>query len=310
MNANDLLLWLSAMGSGSWSRYRAAVDDLEPCDDPNGENEQADQGSGDTWGLPGYLRLRLDLERLGHAEFFRRAFPNGWRVVPPALVCGDMKGRAIGVLCGARTEAMMARLNDAAGELKVETDPQPGCPDGVRIEAPEQTRLKEVARLAGICFQPDGPRMLLAALPPVDDRQLRKPEEMPLGPDWDVSRFSARTLSWSSVTPQEARAVSLGLVRFNVRHQPCYYLCDRGQPFRIPVQVGKYIVLRRMRRCVLSYDAATQTLSMPVSCRPPLLIDRALTLCSGLIPPVENGQLLYRSITRDIWLTACALLRQ
>jgi hypothetical protein len=62
--------------------------------------------------------------------------------------------------------------------------------------------------------------VLLAAIPPVDDPQLRTATELPFGSDWDVSRFSATTLGWTATMAEEARRSSFGLFRFNVRFQP------------------------------------------------------------------------------------------
>jgi hypothetical protein len=66
---------------------------------------------------------------------------------------------------------------------------------------------------------------------------------------------------------------------------------------------------------VLRYDALSRTLSMPASCRPPFLVERALILCSGSPPSYEssgarNGALQYADVPDDIAAIAAALLRQ
>ena len=104
MNANDLLLWISANGRGSWSRYKSAVDELAFSEDA--AEDDADYGGDDAkenHGIPIHHRLRLNLERLGHAEFFRSEFENGWRVVPPCLVMAYGTAKPTAFLCGART---------------------------------------------------------------------------------------------------------------------------------------------------------------------------------------------------------------
>ena len=310
MNPNDLLLWISAKGSGTWARYRAAVDELQVSEDANGNDEDLGEDVPDSSGLPIHHRLRLNLERLGHAEFFRADFQNGWRVVPPTVACANNEAGTVGILCGARTNRLLDRIKGAAASLRVTTTGQPECPDRVEIIAEEQSQLERIARSTGLFFQPDGARMLLASVPPVDDWQLRTPTELPFGDDWEVNRFSATRLGWMSTTAHEARRASFGLFRFRMAYQPQYYIRLRGQAYKIPVQVGKYIVLRGRRRHVVAYDAYSQTLSVPVSCRPPLLVDRALTLCSGLIPLVESGRLVYQNVSKAIALTTSGLLRQ
>lgn len=310
MNANDLLIWLSAKGSGSWSRFRAAVDELYLSDDSNGDDEDLNESAQVGGGLQVHHRLRLNLERLGHTEFFRKGFQNGWRVVPPTLACLSNKSEAVGTLCGARTDQLLARIENVAAALRITVTGQPECPDRIQIIAQDQSRLQQFAESTGLYFQPDAVRMLLAAAPSVDDPQLRTLTEMPFGTDWEVNRFSVSKLRWTSASPGEATSAFFGLFRFYVRFQHHYYLCLRGKAYRVPVQVGKYIVLRKRRLCVISYDEDKQTLSMPVSCRPPLLIDRALTLCTGLIPGVENGRLEFHNINKTIALTTSALMRQ
>jgi len=310
MNANDLLIWLSAKGSGNWSRFRAAIDELYLLDDPIGDDEDLNENAPVGGGLPVQHRLRLNLERLGHAEFFRKGFQNGWRVVPPTLACLSNNSEAVGTLCGARTGKLLEHVENADSTLRTTFSIQQGCPDRIQIIAKYESQLQNFADSVGLYFQPDAVRMLLSAVPPVDNLQLRTPTELPFGTDWDVNRFSARKLQWVSASSGEAASAFFGLYRFYVRFQYHYYLCLRKKAYKIPVQVGKYIVLRKKRRHVLSYDEDKQILSMPVSCRPPPLIDRALTLCTGLIPDVENGRLEYSNINKTTALTSSALLRQ
>ncbi len=310
MNANNLLAWLSAKGSGTWSRYRAAVDELQVSDHTNGEDEDLHENVPDSGSLPVHHRLRLNLERLGHAEFFRKDFKNGWRVVPPVLACASNQPEAVGILCGARTDQLLARIEDASTDLRITATNQKECPDRISIIANDQRQLQSVAESVGLHFQPEAARMLLAAVPPIDDLQLLTPAELPFGADWEVKRFSPKTLGWASATADEARSASFGLFRFQMAFRPQYYLRSRRKEYTIPVQVGKYIVLRKHRRRVVSYNADKQTFLVPVSCRPPLLVDRALTLCSGLIPRVEKRHLKYQNVSKAIALKTAALLKE
>jgi len=305
-----LVIWLSAKGSGSWSRFRAAVNELYLSDDFIGDDEDVIESAPASGDLPFHHRLRLNLERLGHAEFFCKDFKNGWRVVPPTLACLSNGSEAVGILCGARPEQLLVQIENSAAAPRIMVDDQPECPNRIQIIAQDQSQLRQIAESTGLYFLPDAARMLLAAIPPVDNPQLRAQSEMPFGADWEVSRFSVNKLQWSSVSPDEARSAFFGLFRFYVHFQNHYYLCLHGKSYRIPVQIGKYIVLRKGRRRVVSYDENKQTLSIPVSCRPPALIDRALTLCTGLIPVVENGQLTFNNINKTTALTSLELMRQ
>lgn len=311
MNVNDLLTWLSARGAGTWSRYRAAVDELQLADHENSSEEDLAENVPDGKSLPLHLRLRLNLERLGHAEFFRKDFPSGWRVVPPTLACNDHDGGVVGILCGARSDELMARIRAAARIDRLEIREQLECPDRVLIGSNNHSRMKDLAQRVGIRLQWDAAQALLASLPAVDDWQMRRRAELPFGSDWEVDRFSTSTLGWRDASADEARAASLGLYRFRTRRMPEYYLMMKGNSYRVSVQVGKYMMLNsKRRRHLVSYMAASKILSMPISCRPPPLIDRALTLSSGLIPGIENGQLRYQGVSPEVAITSTALLKQ
>ncbi|HVC94794.1 MAG TPA: hypothetical protein VND64_13940, partial [Pirellulales bacterium] len=242
MDPNDLLLWMSAKGIGTWGRFRAAVDELQASEDVDQNDDDLAEDAPAQGGFPIHHRLRLNFERLGHAEFFREDFPNGWRVVPPTLACISDELGHIGILCGARTDKVIMGVEERAEDLRLETLAQPECPDRIQVRADKPSQLAQLADAARVHFQPEAARTLLAAIPPIDDSQLET-SELPLGNDWDVKRFSAKTLSWATVAPDEARRAPIGLFRIMVHCQPHYYLRLRETTYCVPVQVGKYILL-------------------------------------------------------------------
>src|SRR5262249_45946131 len=171
MNVNNLLLWLSAKGSGSWARFRAALDELRDRDSLlDGEVEESESGTGN---FPIHHAVRQNLERLGHAEFFRRDFPTGWRVVPPILASVSKGSTVVGFLCGARNAELMEHIERSSSVLQIEAKAQIGCPDRIQITAKDQSQVQQLADEWKIIFQPNAPRMLLAAVPPVNNEQLR-----------------------------------------------------------------------------------------------------------------------------------------
>lgn len=308
MNPNDLLLWLSAKGSGSWARYRSAVDELQSLDEPSNADQDLDDGVPESGSLPVHLRLRLNLERLGHVEFFRDDFPDGWRIVPPTLACDDTGLQA--VLCGARTDSLIRQVEDAIDGVSMQRSTQRECPDVIHVVVEEERHMQRVAAAADLYLQPRAVSQLLAAVPPIDDMQMRTPAELPFGTEWDASEFIAEKLGWISVEADKARAADSGLFRFHIHFQPHYFVKLRGRSFRIPVQVGKYLMLRKARQRVTTYDRDAMVFAVPVACRPPLLIDRALTLCTGRVPEVDKGHLIYRNVGNDKAIAVRALLRQ
>lgn len=316
MSANSLLLWMSARRSGSWAQFRAAVEELHLGADAEVDGEGDD--APDQFALPLYQTLRFNLQRVGHAEFFAGAGDGAeWRVAPPVLAITRHQCGLLGVVAGARSLSLMDRLRSAAARHRAEIRvfALASYPDQILITAETRDTLASTAEEAGFFLQDDAPAALLASLPPVDDPRVRYHTELPFGSDWRTERFSPEDLVWRSAKLDDARAVSAGLFRFSLRHQRHVLFCCRGAVARIPGQVGKYLVLRRRRRQVLRYDAPKRTLSMPTSCRPPFLIERALIMCSGLIPSYDGGGprggcLQYAEIPEDIARLAAALLRQ
>lgn len=314
MSANALLLWMSARREGSWQQFRTAVEELHlgESNDLEGEGDDAP----DQFALPLYQTLRFNLQRLGHAEFFAGAGGDAdWRVTPPSLAVTHHPRGWLGIVAGARSPTLLRRLHAAAGTANLETLAFPAYPDQILVTAGDLGAVEAVAERAGLVLQVDAPAALLTSLPPIDDPCVRYPTQLPFGADWRIDRFSSDDLAWRSATLDDARAASGGLFRFALRHQRHVLFCTRGAAFRIPGQVGKYLVLRgRRRRQVLRYDGTKRSLAVPASCRPPFLVERALILCSGSPPVYEGGPrggvIHYAEIPDDIAAIAAALLRQ
>ena len=311
MSANALLLWMSARRQGSWQQFRAAIEELhlgESDDLLGGEDDE----TRDQFALSLYQTLRFNLQRLGHAEFFAGAGGADWRVTPPSLAVTQLARGWLGILVGARSQALMQRLNVSSGPASLEMLPYPGYPDQILIVGGDKSAVNAVAERAGLLIQNDAPVALLKSLPPIDDAYERYPAQLPFGADWRIDRFSSENLAWRSATIDDAASVSGGLFRFSLRHQRHMLFCMRGAAFRIPGQVGKYLVLRikKTRRQVLHYNGQNRMLAVPASCRPPFLIERALVLCSGSPPSYKDGILHYTGIPENIAAIAAALLRQ
>jgi hypothetical protein len=310
MSADALLLWMSARCWGSWQQFRTAVEELH-VGESNGLGGEDDDAP-DQFALSLYQTLRFNLQRVGHAEFFAGAGDADWRVTPPSLAVTQHVRGWLGIVVGARSRTLLQRLQVAAGTANLETLAFPAYPDQILVVASDQGTVAAVAERAGLLLAIEVPAALLTSLPAIDDPCVRYPTQLPFGADWKIDRFSSEDLAWHSTTLDDAAFASVGLFRLSLRHQRHVLFCVRGTAFRIPGQVGKYLVLRtgRRRRQVLRYDDQKRMLAVPASCRPPFLIERALVLCSGSPPVYEGGILQYTEIPKNIALIAAALLRQ
>lgn len=313
MSSDKLLFWMSARTSGSWQQFRTAVEELHLDADEDGDADMTDEVVGAD-GLSLYQALRLNLQRLGHAEFITAARALEWRVTPPSVAIIPQHDHVFGIVAGARSLKLLDRLSSVAGD-RLETLQLPSCPALLRVRGADDREVEDIAVRAGFQVQKDAARALLACLPPVDDTAVRRPYSFPLGSDWRIDQFEPRTLRWVPSDRDAAVAARRALFRFSLGHQRYVLLCDRGLCFQIPAQVGKYVVARRRHRRLLQYDTANRTLTVPAICRPPFLVERALILCSGLPPLYEararaSGLLQYSYVSSEIANLAGSILRQ
>lgn len=187
-------------------------------------------------------------------------------------------------------------------------------PSVARVFAPELRSLSGMASDAGLGFQPDAPVRILSSLSRVDQLAGSKPAQLPFGRDFEVSRFAVGRYGckWMLSSDDEAAHGGNGLYRF-VRFQiPEQYLKSGKRILKVDGQTAKFFLLAERRRQVLRYDRLTRSLSVPGICRPPLLIDRALALCTGYPAAYEPRKrtLTYAEINEDIAGFAASLLSQ
>jgi hypothetical protein len=309
VKANELLLWLSARREGSWRQFRAATEELHSADNDFDANGAARTGD-DEFRL--HQRLRLDLECLAHVEFFASGCEEGWRVTPPTLAVHPMPIGFRAILCGARSPALRERVIRAGQTLGCETFDSLDVPDVIRFIANDISALSEVASQAGICFQPNAALAILSHIPPCDPPSRRRPQsEFPHGADWRIREFDSVTLGWRTTDRQRAQTMRTGLFEFQLYDRWNYFLRWAGETFKLPRAVALYVLLSH-HRGLLRYDTQTHTLSLPGSCRPPRLLERALVLCSGFPPSFDPAtvRLTYTDVPPEIAQFAGELLRQ
>ena len=288
---NELLLWMSAKCAGSIQAFRAKAAEL--CTPTATQSARR----APEW----------NMAKLGHAEFQPASGSDGWRVAPPVLAADGFETPSRAILCGARTPSLLSRLVSAAGANHTRMAVQAGGPDIIEVSPGAPPLLAEVASAAGIALQWNAPLALLSCCRP-PRQELLKPVDMPVG-GWAVSRFSKTSLSWVSSSVQSAIEARSGLFRFKSEYETQHILIEGGQPFACDVASGKYRVLRRRHRA-LAYLSEDKVLKVRATCRPPLLIERALIVSSGCLPTFDDGFLLYRNVERTAAVVAAGLLGQ
>lgn len=306
MGPNELLFWLSVRHEGSWPQFRSATEELVLED--GGRNGKTPEG------FPLYQRLRFSLQSLAHVEFDAAGCEDGWRVTPPTLALSRQADRSVvGVLCGARLPETIRQFEHAAGSTH-ECHTIPEQPDIIRVMAPSTEQLMALAASAGIRAQPDAPTAILGCLPHADNLAMWRETPLPFGKDWKVVRFEIgrKSYRWTTSSVTEANQMLDGLFRFTRFQIPDHFLRVGGRTFKVGGQAGKFFLLAKRGRQVLRYDRGTQCLTVPGICRPPLLADRALVLCSGYLPRYDSAKrvLVYREVPEGIAGLAADILRQ
>jgi hypothetical protein len=263
-----LLAYLSELGSGSWTKFRAALD--------TAAGEEGER-------MPS-VRARA-LADLGHAEF---AFYGDlrWAVCPSALAWLPRREEPTAVLCGARTERLVDRLRERAAEatLKLEERDQPGGegPVSLFFKTADREALEELARLDGLDVQYNAAGLLAGCLPSLDG-YARLHREVPGPSGYEIEAFDPARLCWSEVP----EATGDGLYRYKY-YRPEYRLRTGGRDLKVSRETGIYLLLSQERRRVLHYDPARRELVVPAAAPLPDLHARAATLCSGLLPAFER----------------------
>ena len=292
---------------GSWQQFRAAVEALQAGSAENASPGIDDENSSND--LPVYQSLRFSLQRLAHVEFTGEDLR--WRTVPPALAANNCDGSWTGTLCGARSPAIYKSIGDLAAPC--ERRPISFAPDLIRFKASKLEELFEIGAAFGAAVQTNAADTLLAAVPAVGAPKHNAEDAPPSTPGWNIQQFSTGALRWEQSAFGEIAKRDVGLFRFSQGFQRFHFLKWRGKTFRVPVQLGKYSVLSRHRRKrFIAYNGGLSTFSVPAICRPPLLIERALVLCSGLLPALNKttGRLEYQNVPHNTARAAAALLRQ
>lgn len=282
----DLLLeYLSALGRGTWQTFKPAatmVSEAQRQDEPPRWQATA---------------IAENLAVLGHVEF---AFDTSleWVAAAPAIAVTPTAGPGYGVLCGARTSAVLQAVEDAAREMGVPLVhiAQDLAPSVVELHGTTAEQLATLAGRAGLAFEPDVGSRLGRCLPSLDSMYRAAPDAfLPLG--FPIRRFDPTKLDWQPVQKVE----SDGSFLFD-SYRPEYRIVAGGFVKKVSRSVAIYVALAKARKPVVQYAVDEREMALPSRARPPVLYGRALALCSGRLPGYDpkSGALKYPSIPTNV----------
>jgi hypothetical protein len=280
MNRNALIHWMAHAGQGSWASFKRAVAAVGNAAEAAVEPR----------------RLRLRFSDLGFAEFFVDGTER-WRAFRPLLATSPHQPTEA-FLCGARTPRLTERLRKAAEQrdcLYVELVVDHSFTN-VKIVGGQ---LADVARAAGVPFEPNIGRLLAADLVPLEAiipaARRRSP---PVG--WRVRSFDFALGDWvDGSLPNTAIECTS---RFEER---TYFVRASGDDaLELPKREAIYAAAslqntNRDRRAAIRlahYDVARQELTTPLSAPLPEAYARAACVSAGRPSVFRNKRIVYERV--------------
>ena len=287
MKWDRLLEWMTHIGSGPWSAFRNAVDEL----DGSSPGEEGDRL---------YRGLRVALSDLGHADFFVQG-SRRWHVRRPALavLVGNSTSH---LLIGGRTVSLTGSIVEAAEAIGAVVRMGESVPDlsEVRIDG-DPAGLQRVAEKLGLQYLPSAAAGLAARLPLL--RHTLKAAALAEEPiNRAVRSWCFRAAAW--VPERLDRTVR----EYSSRHGVRRYLVgvDRRHTFReIDKRAALYCAALVKNERIVDYTYGDRTVRVPIWAPLPEEHARIACLATGSLASVEAGKFVFKNLDPRI---AAALL--
>ena len=192
-----------------------------------------------------------------------------------------------------------AALEGAATSVRSQVSLSPHAPARVEVSADGDERIQAIAKRVGIPYLDQPPAWTMAQVATSLEKycqDLSWAEDVDL--NWQREDFNVRTLGFQ---PDVELSNGSRLSRYQdpVTTIWRYRLWRDGQFGEVEPDWGKYAVLSFSSKRVLQYDLAKRHVLVPLGTPLPALLARALGLCSGYAPGIEQ-----RPIQRELDLQA------
>lgn len=244
-------------------------------------------------------RLASNLAALGHIDIQNDNVtgpPVAWRCSPPALIeLSD--GRA--VLTGYRSRSLIASLRKAVETEggTVETVVHDAAPTAYIVLRLSHEQLASIA--AGI-VDPHGRQLVLSENPagaiarcaPAVSQLVPLLQDIYIRAGEPIERFDPATGRWNSV----GSINGAGGYRTAGGSRLYAFKMNSGELRRGNYRVVKLLAANEDGRRLHGYNLDTRIFSSSLGCEPLPLFERALVACSGRLPEISHGRLLYKNV--------------
>lgn len=232
--------------------------------------------------------LRL-LDAFSYCDFtFRKG--SGSIFVCPATLARLPLHECVGLFVGARSPSTLAtfeKIGKGLGDITIsveETDNDAFVPSRVTIRSRDPESLTSFCREADLANEVDPPCWKLAILSADIDSYI-KSLQWAEGPElnWKSWYFDPEYCEFRVRSSDSGR---FRLMRYldPVKNTYRYRLWEGTRYSKVDLDWGRYIVLRESDFNVLFYDPRRHLFAVPRNANLPRLLQRALGLCSGLMP--------------------------
>ena len=232
------------------------------------------------------------LDELSHCECDyskRRIY-----VCPPSLVLLPQFGLPKAILIGARTPEILKKCEKFVREnestIYMNTTIQASnlvlAPNLIMFEAVDIDTIREMAVEAKVAFQSNSPAAWQLLNFSSDINKVQSKLNFYSKPDfnWKKRVFDYRRLVFCDYNIATGSSWQLAEYTNKYSFQKIHYIWEADKAAIVDRNWGRYLILQKERRRIITYDIKRFILGVPVSVPLPRLISRGAVLCTGRLP--------------------------
>ena len=279
MSGNKLVYWLGHLGEGTWEAFRKAVEQLA---EPKEHEDDA---------LPRLIRtLRFRLSDLGFLDFLLDKRKR-WQVPPPVLASFP-ENRETAILCGGRSPDLVAGLKLAAAtnQCSIRCEERPSLPDHIIVTG-QINQLEALAASTRIRLSADFAQELIEHFVTIESllAEAQSGEAM-IG--WRQEFFDLQTCRWTA--DRLSRTVCKCASKYG--RTMTFLQISRTKTVVLPGREAIYGAAMLSGTSIVSYDAESKTVSVPMSAPLPDACARLACISSGKAGTIDEGLVRYAPV--------------
>jgi hypothetical protein len=284
MDGNTLIYWMSHLGEGSWQAFSRAVIQLDQRADQ--EDEESVRK------LVQSTRFRFS--EIGSVDFIPEK-NRRWQVLPPVLASFPEQINEA-VLCGGRSPGLISQMHDLAATAgcEVQIKQGPGLPDHVTIRGSSEA-VAAMASSMSVRRSADFAEELIESFVTIDKHLANAPvQDLMIG--WTRRYFDLASCRWT--TEELPRTVCECTSRYG--RTMTFLQISRTKSVLLPRREAIYGAAALSGVPIVSYNAATAELTVPMHAPLPDACARLACISSGNVGVLNGGRVSYGPVSHRI----------